>query len=87
MAITILADTLASELDIDLTRATRLLSVASALVNDYCPEAPEPIANESVLMGLRLAVGQRVKPGLNQKRRCRTAQNHLQLRAEKRLET
>ena len=50
MAITILADTLASELDVDLTRATRLLSVASELVNDYCPEAPEPIANESVLM-------------------------------------
>ena len=50
MAITVTADTIASELDIDLTRATRLLSVASALVNDYCPEAPEPIANESVLM-------------------------------------
>ena len=34
-----------------------------------------------------MAVGQWGKPGLNQKRRCRTAQNHLQLRAEKRLET
>ena len=50
MAITVTAAVIATELDIDLTRATRLLSVASALVNDYCPEAPEPIANESVLM-------------------------------------
>ena len=50
MAITVTADTLATELDIDLTRATRLLSVASELVNDYCDTCPEPIANESVLM-------------------------------------
>ena len=50
MAITVTADTLATELDIDLTRATRLLSVASEMVNDYCDTCPEPIANESVLM-------------------------------------
>ena len=63
MAITVTADTIASELDIDLTRATRLLSVASALVDDYCPEAPEPIANESVLMVCGMDLGQRGKPG------------------------
>ena len=50
MAITVTAAVIATELDIDLTTATRLLSVASELVNDYCDTCPEPIANESVLM-------------------------------------
>ena len=85
MAITILADTIASELDIDLTRATRLLSVASEMVNDYCPEAPEPIANESVLMVCGWIWGNGSSRGSIRSEGARTAQNHLQLRAEKRL--
>ena len=49
MAITIVADTIMVELDITLAHAERLLSVASALVNDYCDTCPDAVANESVL--------------------------------------
>lgn len=49
MAVTILADALASSLGLDLETATRLLPVATELVNRYANAAPDSIANEAVI--------------------------------------
>ena len=50
MPVTIDADTLVTALGVDLPTATRLLAVASAVVNDYAPAAPDAILDEAVRM-------------------------------------
>ena len=49
MAVTIDAAALALGAHIDLTAATRLLPVASAMVLWYAPAAPDQIANEATI--------------------------------------
>ena len=46
MAVTITAAELAEAVGVDSTTATRLLAVATELVNRYAPDAPDAIANE-----------------------------------------
>ena len=46
MAVT--AQELADETGASLARATRLLPVAVRIVNDYAPDAPEPLRDEAV---------------------------------------
>ena len=48
MPVTILADTLATELGVDLPTAERLLAVSSELVTHFAPAAPDAILDESV---------------------------------------
>ena len=48
MPVTILADTLATELGVDLPTAERLLAVSSELVTNFAPAAPDAILDESV---------------------------------------
>ena len=49
MAVTITATELAEAVGTDSATATRLLSVATALVTRYAPDAPDAIANEGVI--------------------------------------
>ena len=49
MAVTISAAALAAELGITDARATRLLSVATALVLEYAPAAPDALQDEAVI--------------------------------------
>lgn len=49
MAVTITAQQLADETGITVDRAERLLTVASQVVTEYAPEAPEAVANEAVV--------------------------------------
>ena len=49
MAVTIDADTLAAAISANATTAGRLLTVASAIVTRYAPEAPDAIQNEAVI--------------------------------------
>ena len=49
MAVTITAADLAAEIGVDQPRAERLLTVATQIVGDYAPDAPEAIANEAVI--------------------------------------
>ena len=49
MAVTLPPDTLAAELGIDTTRATRLLGVATAVVEEYAPATPEALQNEAAI--------------------------------------
>ena len=47
MPVTLTAGELETALGVDLTAATRLLSVAADMVNTYTADAPEGVANES----------------------------------------
>ena len=47
MALT--AEKLAEVLSVDLDTATRLLSVATATIENYCPNAPEEIKDEAAI--------------------------------------
>ena len=49
MAVTLTAAELAEAIGTDSTTATRLLAVATELVNRYAPDAPGPMANEAVI--------------------------------------
>ena len=51
MAITVDAETLADAIGAEHfpAQAARLLTVASAVVTDYAPDAPDPIADEAVI--------------------------------------
>ena len=49
MAVTITAAELAQAVGVDSTTATRLLAVATELVNRYAADAPGAIANEAVI--------------------------------------
>ena len=49
MAVTISAADLAAEIGATDQRATRLLAVATAAVEDYAPDAPEALQNEAVI--------------------------------------
>ena len=50
MAVTITAQQLDAEVAAGgLDRAGRILAVASAIVLDYAPHAPDPVANEAVI--------------------------------------
>ena len=49
MAITLTVATLQTELVIDSVTATRLLAVATALVERYAPDAPDSIQNEAAI--------------------------------------
>ena len=49
MAITLTAAQLAEAVGVDSATATRLLAVASELVNRFAPDAPAAIANEAVI--------------------------------------
>ena len=49
MAVTITLADLAVAVGTDSTTATRLLAVASALVDRYAPDAPDAISNEAVI--------------------------------------
>ena len=49
MAVTLTAAELAEAIGADSTTATRLLAVATELVNRYAPDAPGPMANEAVI--------------------------------------
>ena len=49
MAVTITAAELGSALGVDIAIATRLLPVATALVMQYAPTAPEAVGNEATI--------------------------------------
>ena len=49
MAVTLTAAELGAAIGVDSNTATRLLAVASALVERYAPEAPEAISNEGAI--------------------------------------
>ncbi len=49
MAVSITAADLATALDVNSAVATRLLEVATALVNRYAPDAPDAVSNEAVI--------------------------------------
>ena len=49
MAVTITATALAEAIGVDSATATRLLAVATALVERYALEAPDAISNEAVI--------------------------------------
>ena len=49
MAVTIEAADLAGPAQVDVAAATRLLPVATALVERYAPEAPEALQNEAAI--------------------------------------
>ena len=49
MAVTITAAQLAEAVGVDSTTATRLLAVATELVNRFAPDAPDAVANEAVI--------------------------------------
>ena len=49
MAVTITATELAAAVGVDAATATRLLSVATALVTRHAPEAPGAISNEAAI--------------------------------------
>ena len=49
MAVTLTATELAVELAVSMDRAARLLSVVSALVERYAPDAPAAIQNEAAI--------------------------------------
>lgn len=49
MAVTLTAPDLAGILNIEQNTATRLLSVAAELVNEYAPNAPESVQNEAAI--------------------------------------
>ena len=49
MAVTITVGELAEAIGTDSTTATRLLAVATALVDCYAPDAPDPISNEATI--------------------------------------
>ena len=49
MAVTITAAQLAEAVGVDSTTATRLLAVATELVNRFAPDAPDAIANEGAI--------------------------------------
>ena len=49
MAVTIIATELAEAVGVDATTATRLLAVATELVNRYAPDAPIAVANEAAI--------------------------------------
>ena len=50
MAVTLTADELAAELDASTALATRLLAVATELVEGYAPSAPESVQNQAAIM-------------------------------------
>ena len=49
MAVTLTAAALAAEIGATTDRATRLLAVATAVVEGYAPDAPEVLQNEAVI--------------------------------------
>ena len=49
MAVTLTAQELADETGADLSRATRVLGVATAMVEDYAPLAPAAVQNEAAI--------------------------------------
>ena len=49
MAVTLTAAELAQTVGVDSATATRLLSVATALVTKYAPDAPDAISNEAAI--------------------------------------
>ena len=49
MAVTLTAAELAAETGADLSRATRVLGVATAMVEDYAPLAPPAVQNEAAI--------------------------------------
>ena len=49
MAVTTTAAQLAEAVGVDSTTATRLLAVATELVNRFAPDAPDAIANEGAI--------------------------------------
>ena len=49
MVVTITAAELATETAISVERAARLLTVATAIVVEYAPAAPDELANEAVI--------------------------------------
>ena len=49
MAVTLTGQQLADETAAGLDRAERILAVASALVLEYAPHAPDSVANEAVI--------------------------------------
>ena len=49
MAVTITPESVRDDLKLDITIATRLLAVASALVTKFAPAAPEAIQNEAAM--------------------------------------
>ena len=49
MAVTITEEALAQAIRVDTATATRLLAVATALVERYAPDAPDAISNEAAI--------------------------------------
>ena len=49
MAVTISTTVLAEAIGVDSDTATRLLAVATEMVNRYAPTAPDSVANEAVI--------------------------------------
>ena len=49
MAVTITEEALAQAIRVDTATATRLLAVATALVERYAPDAPDAISNEAAV--------------------------------------
>ena len=49
MAVTLTEAQLAEAVGVDSTMATRLLAVATELVNRFAPDAPDPVSNEATI--------------------------------------